>query len=188
MRRHLVSLACLVCLSALVVGAVAGCSGSANTGTTSGGSSNTGGGMMGSGSSSGTGGMMGGSGSTAGSYSSVGQRIWLTGVGSNGQDIQRTAPRVSQGALMMGGGGCASCHGTDGKGGTVQMMTGPAIQAPDVTYSALIKAGFTDATIRRAITDGLDESGKPLKDAMPRWQMGTTDLDATIAYLKILGS
>jgi mono/diheme cytochrome c family protein len=68
------------------------------------------------------------------------------------------------------------------------MMTGTAIKAPDITYSALIKAGFKDATIRSAIRDGLDEAGKPLKDAMPRWQMSEADLNATIAYLKVLGA
>ena len=64
---------------------------------------------------------------------------------------------------------------------------GAEIKAPDITYGALIKAGFTDATIRKAITDGLDESGKPLKDAMPRWRMNAGDQDAIIAYLKQLG-
>ena len=89
---------------------------------------------------------------------------------------------------MMGGGGCASCHEADGRGGTIKMMTGTAVKAPDVTYGALIGAGFTDATIRTAIRDGLDESGKPLDAAMPRWQMSDADLAATIAYLKELGA
>jgi cytochrome c oxidase subunit 2 len=89
---------------------------------------------------------------------------------------------------MMGGGGCASCHGTDGRGRTIRMMTGAAIRAPDITYAALTNAGFTDATIRNAIRNGTDESGKPLKTAMPRWQMNDTDLSATIAYLKQLDS
>lgn len=89
---------------------------------------------------------------------------------------------------MMGGGGCGSCHGANGRGGTVQMMMGPAIKAPDVTYAALIKAGFTAATIGRAITQGLDEAGKPLDQAMPRWQMSTSDVQSTVAYLKVLGA
>jgi len=55
-------------------------------------------------------------------------------------------------------------------------------------HFALIKAGFTDATIRAAIRNGLDETGKPLKDAMPRWQMSDPDLNAAIAYLKVLGA
>lgn len=132
------------------------------------------------------GGMMG-SGVSPDAISSVGERIWLTGVGTDDQEISRTAPRASRSGRMMGGGGCASCHAADGRGGTIRIMAGTAIKAPDVTYDALIKEGFTDATLRRAITDGLDESGEKLDAAMPRWQMGTADLDATIAYLKVLG-
>lgn len=123
-----------------------------------------------------------------GPFSSTGERIWLTGTGASGRQIARTAPRTSNGALMMGGGGCASCHGRDGRGGTIQMMMGPAIKAPDVTYGALAKEGFTPETISRAITEGLDESGEPLDEAMPRWQMSADDLEATIAYLKSLDS
>jgi mono/diheme cytochrome c family protein len=180
--------ALLMCLLAIGSALVAGCSNSGiPNGTTNGGgmmrgnvpsSPAAGGGP--------SGGMMGG-GSGPTSYSSDGQRIYLAGVGTNGQDIPRTAPRVSQGALMMGGGGCGSCHAADGRGGTIRMMTGAAIKAPDITYAALLKAGFTDATIRSAIRDGLDEAGKPLKDAMPRWQMSEADLSATIEYLNVLG-
>ncbi len=66
------------------------------------------------------------------------------------------------------------------------MMMGAAIKAPDVTYHTLVKEGYTSATIGRAITKGLDEAGKPLDEAMPRWGMDSADLDATIAYLKVL--
>lgn len=192
MLRHARMVAFAVCLGALTVAGIVACT----SPSTVGGGPNSGRGMAANGSSNTTsrgpgassgGGMMGGSGSGVAGDSSVGERIWLTAVGSDGQDITRSAPRVSQGALMMGGGGCASCHGADGRGGTIKMMTGTAIKAPDVTYGALIKAGFTDATIRAAIRDGLDESGKPLNDAMPRWQMNDTDLDAMIAHLKTLG-
>jgi len=183
MHRHPLMVVFAVCLGALATAALIGCSSS----STSGGSS-SGGGMMGGGpSSSPGGGMMGGGGASASGSSSAGERIYLTGVGADGQHIPRTAPRVSQGALMMGGGGCGSCHAADGRGGTIRMMTGTAIKAPDVTYPALIKAGFTDATIGKAIRDGLDESGKPLDAAMPRWHLSDADLAATIAYLKVLG-
>ena len=214
-----------MCLGALLVAALAGCSNSTPTGSQSGygnrsGSGNpsgsgmrgaqgpggpatstpgggTGGGGTGGGGTGGNGqggstgmgegigtGMPGPTGS--GKYSSVGERIWLTGVGSDGNAVVRSAPRVSQGALMMGGGGCGSCHAASGRGGTIRMMIGTEIKAPDVTYGALIKEGFTDATIRQAIIKGIDESGKPLKEAMPRWQMSSADMDATIAYLKVL--
>ena len=100
--------------------------------------------------------MGGGSGST--SYASPGERIFLSGVGSDGRALPRTVSRVAQGSLMMGGGGCASCHGADGRGGTLSTMSGAAIEAPDV-----------------------DETGKPLDAAMPPWRMTPVDLGATIA-------
>jgi len=176
-----------LCLGALAATAIVGCSTSDSPGESNGA------GMMGGAAASpagagspGAGGMMGGSGST--SYASPGERIFLTGVGSDGRAIFHTATRVAQGSLMMGGGGCASCHGADGRGGTLRRMSGTAIQAPDVTYDALVKSGFTDSTIRRAILSGLDESSKPLDAAMPRWQMTPVDLGATIAYLKELAA
>ena len=44
---------------------------------------------------------------------------------------------------MMGGGGCGSCHGADGRGGTIRMMTGAGIEAPDITYGR--RAGWPKA-------------------------------------------
>ena len=190
MCRLVLAVVFMVCLSTLVASAIAGCSTSDN--------SNSGGGMMGNGASSAMpgggsnaspgGGMMGGSGAGTDSYSSVGERIYLTGVGADGQKISHTAPAVSQGSLMMGGGGCSSCHGADGRGGTIKMMAGTAVEAPDITYDTLVNEGFTDATIGRAIRDGLDEAGQPLEDAMPRWQMSDADVGEVIAYLKQLSA
>jgi len=182
MNRHAVTPGIAVALSVLALLSAAACSPLTPPTTTPGRM------MQGTPSNAGTGTGQPGSTDGAGGSSSAGQRIWLTGVGADGQSIVRSAPQVSQGALMMGGGGCASCHGAGGRGGTLRMMMGPAIKAPDVTYAALIKAGFTDATIGRAITQGLDEQGKPLDAAMPRWQMSTADVGATVAYLKVLGS
>jgi cytochrome c oxidase subunit II len=186
MRRHSL-LIVVTCVGAVAALGIAGCSSSDISG---GGSSN--GGMMGtsgpapSGGTSG-GGMMGG-GSGSSSYSSVGERIFLTGVGGGGRSVPHSASRVAQSSLMMGAGGCASCHGVDGRGATITMLSGTAVEAPDITYDALIKAGFADATIERAVRDGLDENGKLLQAAMPRWQMSATDLAATIAYLKQLSA
>jgi cytochrome c oxidase subunit 2 len=163
--------AAAVCLSTLAIAATVGCS----SPTTSGGGASTGGGMMG-----------GSTGATA--YASAGERIYLAGVGGDGQEIPRSATRVAQESLMMGGGGCASCHGVDGRGGTLKMMTGNSIEAPAITYDALVGRGFTDTTIGDAVRNGLDESGRPLDEAMPRWQMSDTDLAATIAYLKKLSA
>jgi mono/diheme cytochrome c family protein len=175
-----------VCVVLALVG-LSGCSSSSSSSDSS-----KGGGMMGGGSTSGAtaagsgGGMTGGSGSS--SYASAGESIFLSGVGQDGQAIPHSASRVAQGSLMMGGGGCSSCHGADGRGGTIAMMSGPAIDAPDIIFDALIKEGFTVVTMGRAVRDGFDESGKPLAVAMPRWQMSDPDLAATIAYLKDLSA
>ena len=186
MRPH-VLITVALCLGALAAAAIVGCSTSDSRGGSNGGMMGGAASPAGGASASAGGGMMGGgSGST--SYASPGERIFLTGVGSDGQAIPHTASRVAQSSLMMDGGGCASCHGADGRGRALRTMSGTAIQAPDVTYDALAKSGFTDATIRGAILNGLDESGKPLDAAMPRWQMTPGDLMATIAYLKELAA
>jgi hypothetical protein len=45
---------------------------------------------------------------------------------------------------------------------------------------------YTDATIARAIRDGLDSEGKPLSDLMPQYALNDTDMAALIGYLKRL--
>jgi cytochrome c oxidase subunit II len=185
--RQVLTICLLTCIPALI----AGCSNGGYPGD----STNSAGPMMGGNAPNSTGngagqggGMMGGASSSSTSYSSDGQRVYLTGVGASGQSIPRSTARVAQGSMMMRGGGCGSCHGANGRGGTIRMTTGTAIKAPDIRYAELIKDGFTNATIRAAIRDGLDEAGKPLDAAMPRWQMSAADLAATIAYLKVLGA
>lgn len=165
--------------------AIAGCSSSDNSGVAPRSSGNSMGRDV-QGDNPGSGGMMGQPGSSGGSYKSDGERIFLSGVGTDGRDIARSASNVPGGSLMMGGGGCGSCHGADGRGATIRMMAGTSIEAPDITYEALDKEGFTDAAIAAAIRDGVDEKGERMDAAMPRWQMSEADVDATIAYLKVL--
>jgi mono/diheme cytochrome c family protein len=45
---------------------------------------------------------------------------------------------------------------------------------------------YSDATIKRAITQGVDAAGKPLDWTMPRWQMSEGDLKDLLAFLKTL--
>ncbi len=176
MRRYTVTTCLAVCVGVLLAIASIGCSPAATStpggapGGTPGGEATT------------------GAGTDMGGYASVGERIFMTGVGSDGQMIEKTAPRASEGTPTVAGDGCAACHGTDGKGGTIRMKEGTDIDGPDITYSALIKAGFTDGTIRKAITDGLDEEAEKLDAAMPLWHMSETDLNATIDYMKKLGT
>ena len=92
--------------------------------------------------------------------------------------------------------GCVACHGVHGRGG-VPVMMGTAVPA-DIRYAVLIgkehPAGeekmdhppYTDATIRKAIIQGLDLTGEPLDWTMPRWQIADQDLNDLLAYLKTL--
>ncbi|GAB4559692.1 MAG: hypothetical protein Kow0047_05720 [Anaerolineae bacterium] len=45
---------------------------------------------------------------------------------------------------------------------------------------------YTEETLKRAIREGIDPAGNPLKWPMPRWQMSDEDLDDLVEYLKSL--
>lgn len=125
-----------------------------------------------------------------GNLSSDGEQIYLTGTSMTPPPI--TAQMNGMEGMGMGPGrmACVTCHGPDGKGGTVRMMMG-SFEAPDIRYATLISEHedhppYTDETIKRAITQGLDPAGQPLDWEMPRWTMSDAQLDDLIAYLKIL--
>jgi mono/diheme cytochrome c family protein len=124
---------------------------------------------------------------------SNGERIYFTATNQAGEPITfRGGPAWMQ----MHGGSCVNCHGPEGRGGIRVHMTDAV--APDIRYTMLTSAEhdehdtdeghppYTDALIRRAITEGLDSAGKSLDPAMPRWSMSPGDLDDLVAYLKTL--
>lgn len=115
-------------------------------------------------------------------YSSLGEQIFFTGIGSNGPIPFQGGPMW----LASMGGGCASCHGPDGRGGVPVHMTGAT--APDIRFSELAAEGFTEATVIRAIREGVDEKGGTLDWAMPRWQMTDAEARAVVDFLKSLGT
>ena len=45
---------------------------------------------------------------------------------------------------------------------------------------------YTDATIRRAVTTGVDPQGSQLAWPMPRWQLTDQEWSGLLAYLKTL--
>jgi hypothetical protein len=129
----------------------------------------------------------------------VGEAVFQSGVGPDGASIPRTA---SQGGGMMGGGmmgggmmnaGCASCHGTDGHGRSTQQFTSPNITYSNLTdpKGMLMPDGtrgptYTDATIRTAVTTGVDPTGAHLEAPMPQWQITGQEWNGLLAYLKTL--
>jgi cytochrome c oxidase subunit II len=106
---------------------------------------------------------------------------------TNGADYTGTRVQFNGGPAWMSmmGGACVSCHGADGRGGYYPMMCDT--KSADVRYTSLLFAGFTDSTIRRAITSGFDEKGDNLSTCMPRWTMTDRNLADTVDYLKQLG-
>ena len=84
----------------------------------------------------------------------LGERIYLQGTG-------RRASRLSAGTAMVGqsGPGCAVCHGREGKGASCRPVcfTGAA---PALTSDVLKARGYDKQSLRRAIADGLDPSGR----------------------------
>lgn len=124
-------------------------------------------------------------------YVSNGQMIYFTGRNERGERIPFDGgPRW----LYMHGGGCAACHGPDGRGGAPVMM---GTELPgDIRYHHLIEEEehehgeehppYTDELIGRAITLGLDPAGEPLDLTMPRWHMSEQDLDDLLEFLKTL--
>ena len=127
-------------------------------------------------------------------YASNGETIYFTGFNDQGERVPFTGGPMW---LSMHGGSCASCHGPDGRGGAPAMM-GTEIP-PDIRYHHLTEeeheeeheAGeahpsYTDETIKRAITEGVEPDGEPMDMTMPRWQMSERDLDDLLEFLKTL--
>jgi cytochrome c oxidase subunit 2 len=125
-------------------------------------------------------------------FTSNGERVYFTATSSSGDPISYEGG--SSGGMMMGRLACASCHGENGRGGRVTMQQ--TFEAPDITWPALTAAHqgegemehppYTEETVKRAITQGVDPAEKPLESPMPRWRMSERDLDDLVAYLKTL--
>ncbi len=134
-----------------------------------------------------------GTGDAGESYNSLGEKIYFSGLGENGKAIP-----YDDGShrFRMHGGGCASCHGDDGKGRFQLMMRDD--KAPAITWDALTKEDhdedekdekhgqYTEKKVKRAITKGLDPDGKKLDPTMPRWGMSKKEQRAIIDFLKEL--
>ena len=126
------------------------------------------------------------------SFSSNGERIYFTGTSS------RNSPIQSDGGwshMQMMGGACASCHGSDRRGGA-RMFPYFWIKTPPLLAKSLFgnhddignghgdHESYDEVTIRKAISKGIDPSGKSLSDLMPRWRMSDADMSDLVAYLK----
>jgi hypothetical protein len=125
-----------------------------------------------------------------GTYSSLGERIYLTGADANGRPI----PRSGGIGMMSEALGCADCHGRDGKGRTITMMMG-RFTSLDIRWSTLTsptdpsgqpQTPFTEASFAHALRDGIDPEGVRLQAPMPLWNVTDAEVRALIGYLQTL--
>ncbi|MBC5829036.1 MAG: c-type cytochrome [Candidatus Eremiobacteraeota bacterium] len=106
---------------------------------------------------------------------SNGKLIYLTGRDRDGQKIVAAAAPLRP--------SCAACHGANGAGG--QKFPDGAVSA-DLRHSVLVgkqKPPYTLATLQRAISQGIDNQGKPLDKVMPRWKLSQRDLHDVAQYV-----
>lgn len=111
----------------------------------------------------------------------LGRAIYYDGVGREGRLAYTQGPDW----LRFAGAGCAVCHGDRGQGLTVQ-ASGVTGVAPAVTWAALAARGYDEASLRKALTEGVDPHGREFHYYMPRWAMSDAELDALVAYLRTL--
>lgn len=99
---------------------------------------------------------------------SNGQRIYNTSTSSSEEPVTYTE---GPGMMMPLNLTCAQCHGADGYGGTIHFMMG-TYDVPNITWPELTAPGmmdyppYTEDTLKRAITRGLDPAGNSLEYPM----------------------
>lgn len=123
-----------------------------------------------------------------------GKQIYARGVGRSNQPITATIaePRNQIPATVVP---CLNCHGEDGRGKSESGITASNIRWEALTkpYTLVRSDGrtsppYTERTVVRAITMGLDPAGNRLNTVMPRYRLSLDDAADLIAYLKQIGA
>jgi mono/diheme cytochrome c family protein len=104
-----------------------------------------------------------------------GKRIFQTGRDLNGKSIVATHKPLRA--------SCAACHGVNGAGG---MRIKDNVVSADLRHRALVtdqKPPYTLPLLERAISQNIDNQGKPLDPVMPRWRLSQRDLHDVAEYV-----
>ncbi len=132
---------------------------------------------------------------------SVGRSIYLRGVLGSGAPLEGT--RDPGGVAATGAdAACVNCHQRSGLGSYEGRLSIPPItgaylfhslahdaRVPVLPYVESLHGNrdpYTEATLARAIREGLDSEGRPLSPLMPRFALGGADMAALIGYLRAL--
>jgi cytochrome c553 len=138
--------------------------------------------------------------SAGGSAERVGQAIYVRGVLGSGAPLEGT--REAGGMVTTGAdAACANCHQRSGLGAVEGRVSIPPIagdylfHSPDDPGEPVLpyietlhgnREPYTDATLARAIREGVDSQGRTLSEVMPHYALGDQDMAALIAHLRKL--
>ena len=120
----------------------------------------------------------------------AGRRLFVDGILPSGQPIEGA---VTQSMPFRGSQfACRNCHQRSGMGSwegqvVIPMVTRGALSTA-MAIGARKRPAYTDASLARAIRDGVDSGGAPLQGAMPRFGLDDGAMTALIAYLKRLSA
>ena len=131
---------------------------------------------------------------------SIGRSIYLRGGLGSGEPLEGTR---EDGLVTTGAdAACVNCHQRSGLGSIEGHLSIPPVTGEYLFHSRTQDASepvlpyveslhgnrdpYTDATLARAIREGLDSEGRPLNYLMPRYALGDEDMAALIRYLKTL--
>jgi hypothetical protein len=120
----------------------------------------------------------------------LGKNIYTKGAGLGGK-ITANMSGVNVPATVMT---CINCHAANGKGNPEGGIVPSNITWLELTksYGGQRQNGkkyppYTEKSLKKAITMGLDPGGNELNSAMPRYNMSISDLNNLVSYLKTLG-
>lgn len=127
----------------------------------------------------------------------IGRLIYVNGLLPSGAIISGNVV----GDVELGGAQaiCVACHRRSGLGSVEGQEAVPAVTG-DLLYQPLrlptsklplaptLRPAYDDASLKRAIRDGIGSDGRMLGDLMPRYDLTDDQLESLIAYLKSLKS
>ena len=102
----------------------------------------------------------------------LGKMIFVTGADNSGP----IATKFGIATITVNA--CKNCHGANGKGGK-------GLPGPDIRGSVL-RPDFDQAKFARAVTTGVDDTGKALHSKMPRFSATSEDTAALWKYVLTL--
>ncbi|MDH7448115.1 cytochrome c/ABC transporter substrate-binding protein [Aquimarina sp. 2201CG14-23] len=122
----------------------------------------------------------------------AGKDIYTKGIGVSDIKIMAEMSGVQVPATIMP---CINCHKADGTGNPEG-----GIIPSNITWNELTKnyggkrldskkrPPYTEKSLRKVITTGMDSGNNQLNTAMPKYNMSREDIDNLIEYIKILGT